>query len=283
MECRYCQAWNEADEHRCCHCGRRLRPAAARPAPDTYPISTSPAPALSELYVPLPEEAPARVAERRPQPDGIVYQRSLFRELPQVIPLPKSTSQQTTDARVSSPKAVRAPRQSRRISENQQSLEFVPPTPRSTKNAAEPVIYCDAPVALPTHRVMATALDWSMIVAALGLFLLTFQFFGGDVVLNKHTVPLFCGIALVLGLFYHFLFCICGGDTAGMHWTQLRLLNFDGQSPDREQRAYRLVGGCVSLLAAGLGLIWALVDEESLTWHDHMSKTFPSPYQRENP
>jgi hypothetical protein len=23
-------------------------------------------------------------------------------------------------------------------------------------------------------------------------------------------------------------------------------------------------------------LVWALVDEESLTWHDHISKTFPT-------
>jgi hypothetical protein len=27
-----------------------------------------------------------------------------------------------------------------------------------------------------------------------------------------------------------------------------------------------------------LGMLWALVDEEALTWHDHMSKTFPTPY-----
>jgi len=24
-------------------------------------------------------------------------------------------------------------------------------------------------------------------------------------------------------------------------------------------------------------LVWALVDEENLTWHDHISKTFPTP------
>ena len=28
--------------------------------------------------------------------------------------------------------------------------------------------------------------------------------------------------------------------------------------------------------SAGLGLLWSLADEESLTWHDHMSKTFPT-------
>lgn len=142
----------------------------------------------------------------------------------------------------------------------------------------ESLLYCNAPVALPTHRFMAAALDFSMVMIGLGLFLLTFYFAGGAVVLTRQTVPLFVGIAVVLSLFYHFLFCLCGGDTAGMQWTQLRLVDFDGHAPDREQRAYRLVGSCLSLVAAGLGLIWALVDEESLTWHDHISKTFPSPY-----
>jgi hypothetical protein len=33
----------------------------------------------------------------------------------------------------------------------------------------------------------------------------------------------------------------------------------------------------VSFIAAGIGLLWALVDEERLTWHDYMSKTFPTP------
>jgi len=37
-----------------------------------------------------------------------------------------------------------------------------------------------------------------------------------------------------------------------------------------------LAAACLSLCSAGLGLIWSLADEEGLTWHDHMSKTFPT-------
>jgi uncharacterized RDD family membrane protein YckC len=145
----------------------------------------------------------------------------------------------------------------------------------------EAVIYCDAPVALPAHRGLAMALDTSMILIALGLFVITFQLAGGAIVLNGQTIPLFAGIAAVFGFFYHFLFCIANGDTPGMCWTGLQLLNFDGHRPDRDQRAYRLVAKCLSVLAAGLGLLWALVDEEKLTWHDHMSRTFPSPRRHE--
>jgi hypothetical protein len=39
----------------------------------------------------------------------------------------------------------------------------------------------------------------------------------------------------------------------------------------------RQLASVLSLISAGLGLVWALVDEENLTWHDHISKTFPTP------
>jgi hypothetical protein len=54
-------------------------------------------------------------------------------------------------------------------------------------------------------------------------------------------------------------------------------LNFDGMPPTRNQRIVRVAAGCLSLLAGGLGLLWAAADEETLSWHDHMSKTFLTP------
>ena len=53
----------------------------------------------------------------------------------------------------------------------------------------------------------------------------------------------------------------------------LRVVNFDGYPADARQRLVRFVCACLSTLA-GLGLLWALFDEEKLTWYDHMSKTF---------
>jgi len=75
---------------------------------------------------------------------------------------------------------------------------------------------------------------------------------------------------------YRLLWCLGNGDTPGMRFAGLRLVNFDGRPPDRDQRLLRLGASVLSLASAGLGLVWALVDEESLTWHDHISKTFPT-------
>jgi len=142
----------------------------------------------------------------------------------------------------------------------------------------ERVIYCDAPVAIPAHRAMAVALDASVILIGLALFAGIYYFAGGELIFNARTAPLMIGIAAVFMLFYRVLWCLANGDTAGMRWAHLKLVNFDGRSPDRRHRLYRMGWSVLSLLAAGLGVLWVLVDEETLTWHDHMSKTFPTPY-----
>jgi hypothetical protein len=52
------------------------------------------------------------------------------------------------------------------------------------------------------------------------------------------------------------------------------VLDFDGRPPSRKQRLLRIAAGLLSVLPAGIGFLWALMDEEHLTFHDHISQTF---------
>jgi len=179
---------------------------------------------------------------------------------------------------VSPPRASRPQRPpTRRVSENQQALNFAghAATP-VLESQVDAVIYCDARAASAAHRFIATALDTSLILTAMGLFVGSFAIGGGPLNLDKTTVSALAAGAALIWFFYHFLFCLANGDTPGMRWTQLQLVNFDGRRPRRDQRMQRLFASCLSVAAAFLGIIWALVDEESLTWHDHISKTFPT-------
>jgi uncharacterized RDD family membrane protein YckC len=157
------------------------------------------------------------------------------------------------------------------VPEAQTAMDF-----RAPAGTAQPVIYCDAPVALPTHRLIAAALDASMVLLAVAGFLGIFFLCGGDIELSRRSAPFFAGVVIVVALFYRMLWCLANGDTPGMRAVGLRLVDFDGRRPDRDQRGLRQLAGLLSLVSAGLGLVWALVDEESLTWHDHISKTFPT-------
>lgn len=138
------------------------------------------------------------------------------------------------------------------------------------------VIYCDAPVALPTHRLLAATIDASLVGVAVGLFLAIFFISGGVMAFTQQNIPFFLGVAVLLALLYRSLWYLANGDSPGMRFAGLRLVDFDGRNPDREQRGMRQIASLLSIVSAGLGLVWALVDEESLTWHDHISKTFPT-------
>ena len=314
MECRYCQAANADDDHRCRRCGRRLRmspvytgSSAAAPvlqyeaAPvlqyEAAPVSQHEAapvlrhdagPVLHQEALdtssPMRRTASRTEAHRSPEPSAprrpITYQPSLFtsRELPLVVRFETLAPGSVQPApRKAQPSTHRQRR--RRVIPGQQALEFNPqfPQPARSSQPADGVIYCDAPVAVPAHRAMAAALDASIIVMALAVFGIVFRLAGGVFVLNAKTAPMFLGVTLCVVIFYRLLWCLANGDTAGQKWTRLRLVNFDGQTPTRAQRFYRTASGFLSLMAGGIGLLWGLVDEETLTWHDHISKTFPTP------
>jgi uncharacterized RDD family membrane protein YckC len=225
------------------------------------------APALHQTHRPPEPSAP-----RRP----ITYQPSLFtsRELPLVVRF-ETIAPDSVQPPPRKPRPSASRQRRRKAIPGQQALEFAHAS-RSSQ-PADGVIYCDAPVAIPAHRAMAAALDASIIAIALAVFGIVFHLAGGTFVLNARTAPMFMGVAAGVVVFYRLLWCLANGDTAGQKWTRLRLVNFDGQRPTRAQRFFRTASGFLSLMAGGIGLLWGLVDEETLTWHDHISKTFPTP------
>ena len=192
MQCRYCRAWNEADERRCVRCGRRADLAAPRPAPETY-MGAATAPSLEPLQMPAPDQRsrPAQAPSPFPAsyPSFSGTQASLFRDVSgqhKVIPIPTLTPMRPVEREESShPKRASKPRQSsprhssRRTNESQQALDFnfhpaagVEGAPgMNAGTRVQPVIYCDAPVAMPTHRLIAAAFDASMVLLSVGMFL----------------------------------------------------------------------------------------------------------------
>jgi len=293
MECRYCQAANADDDHRCRRCGRRMRMGPV------YTGSSAAAPVLQSRAAPVLQSRAAPVLQSRaapalqfdaapalhqthrpPEPSAprrpITYQPSLFtsRELPLVVRF-ETIAPDSVQPPPRKPRPSASRQRRRKAIPGQQALEFAH-APRSSQ-PADGVIYCDAPVAIPAHRAMAAALDASIIAIALAVFGIVFHLAGGTFVLNARTAPMFMGVAAGVVVFYRLLWCLANGDTAGQKWTRLRLVNFDGQRPTRAQRFFRTASGFLSLMAGGIGLLWGLVDEETLTWHDHISKTFPTP------
>jgi uncharacterized RDD family membrane protein YckC len=229
----------------------------------------------------MPAEAVPQVARTNSDPH-ISYQPSLFREglgAPKVIPIPTLVSSRAPAPEAPAIRRVptRATPRPRRPADRQQALQFQESETEAGLESQAELIFCEAPVALPGHRVLAALVDLSWILIGLGLFVATILFLGVDLVISRQTAPLLMAVGVVIALFYRSVWYFANRDTPGMSFAGLRLVDFDGRPPDREQRGLRQVASLLSLVAAGLGLVWALVDEENLTWHDHISKTFPTP------
>jgi uncharacterized RDD family membrane protein YckC len=164
-------------------------------------------------------------------------------------------------------------------SDMQGSLDFIPGVPlkaRRLKTDVDAQVFCDQPVATPTHRAVASAIDAAVILIGFGVLLGTFSLLGGNFGAGR-MLWIGMGAAFTLvTMLYGLIWAIAGRETAGMHFTDLQLITFDGFPLDSRSRALRFASAWLSFCSGGLGLLWAVADEENLTWHDHISKTFPT-------
>lgn len=123
---------------------------------------------------------------------------------------------------------------------------------------------------------MAAAADSIAVILGTAVFLALAAWAGVDFAVRSNLLILPVAIAAVVAVLYRGIWCLANRDTPGMQFAGLQLVDFDGRAPKRDRRIVRQFAGLLSLLSAGVGLIWALADDESLTWHDHISKTFPT-------
>jgi uncharacterized RDD family membrane protein YckC len=226
-----------------------------------------------------PFEASPPVSEpRRRQP----YQPALFatHDLGRVVPI-ESYQAKTSERRKAGPKPDKVSRSGDPAtldSVHRQTTLFTASATARQRHAAVETVRCqNAPVAAPAHRILAAVIDSSLILVAVGVVAtITYSLIGGEF-LRQNPAAFFGGLAAFFGLAYKLLWAMADTDSPGLRAVQLRTFNFDGRVPQTEERVRRLAWSCLSILPAGLGLLWALVDAEKLTWHDHSSKTFLTP------
>jgi uncharacterized RDD family membrane protein YckC len=81
------------------------------------------------------------------------------------------------------------------------------------------------------------------------------------------------GLALICAL-YHLLFSAVSPVTPGMLYAGISPCTFDGKRPSRAQRLKRLGAMLLSVVPVGLGVLWAVFDDDHMSWHDRLSQTY---------
>ena len=135
----------------------------------------------------------------------------------------------------------------------------------------------DAPIlhmASMSRRIMAAVVDGSLITAAfLAVVLLSGTHY--QAIASPKQLEIAVALALLMiGIFYQAFFFTLAEATPGMRYAGVSLCTFDNQSPDCGRRLGRLGALLLSLLPIGLGVLWAIFDEEHLSWHDRLSRTY---------
>jgi len=85
-----------------------------------------------------------------------------------------------------------------------------------------------------------------------------------------------CGMIVTLGFaaLYEWFFLTFAKVTPGMRYAQLSLCTFDEQVPSAAQIKGRMKAMLISVLPVGLGMVWTIFDEDQMSWHDRLSKTY---------
>lgn len=169
---------------------------------------------------------------------------------------------------------VRRPRSPKPSQTNQRHLELF--GNEEVLSQPEPTFICDTPIAPRMLRARAGVVDLLLMASGCIFAAAVFRLWvGADFTFDRHTMSFLALALITIPLFYRFLWAFAGLDSVGMRMAGLRLVDFDGNPPSRERRYHRIMGSLLSVLAAGMGLIWSFVDQYHLAWHDHISSTFP--------
>lgn len=273
MRCRYCGAENPHDEPRCTRCQRRLA-SDARPAPESYPvIETAVAPALDVASAPVAAKGPQLAASRKDAAPraSVAVQPALFpyREPRKVVGFEQYNSPAETRKGQDSNRS--APR--RRPVTGQSAFDFDAPVPPSRPLTREIHRRADYEVAPLRLRAMAAAFDLGLAVGFTAAFLLTVRLCLGFLPMETPFRFAYAAAAVMITGIYKLLWCTFGQVSLGLQGAHLNVVSFDGLRPTCGQRFLRLFAGWLSVASAGMGVLWALSDQETLTWHDHISQT----------
>lgn len=129
-----------------------------------------------------------------------------------------------------------------------------------------------------SQRFLAAMVDFTLVGFGFLLFAAVLGLTGTQMPGGKAAVGagvlLYCMIA---GL-YQTLFLTFADSTPGMLFAQVGLCTFDDENLTRKQRQRRILATLLAATPLGLGLLWALFDEDRLGWQDRISHSYQRSY-----
>jgi uncharacterized RDD family membrane protein YckC len=144
--------------------------------------------------------------------------------------------------------------------------------------ATEPQIWQPLHTAQLGLRAMAAAVDACILGTAFLAAITAFASWTAELPSLPVAAVAALGTLLVLFILYHLLFFTFSDSTPGMRYARIGLCTFSDENPTRSAMRRRTWAILLAACPLGIGLLWALVDDEGLGWHDRISRMYQRGY-----
>jgi uncharacterized RDD family membrane protein YckC len=149
---------------------------------------------------------------------------------------------------------------------------------RMARAAAEAEDVPIRPAALE-DRIMAALVDGALSFAGFLVFVFVFSSCTAHPPAGRTALAATSLALLATFVAYQWLFFRFGESTPGMTYARIALCTLDDDNPTRQAMQRRVGALLLSALPLGLGLLWAVFDEDQLGWHDRISGTYQRSYK----
>ncbi|MGA8213384.1 MAG: RDD family protein, partial [Candidatus Sulfotelmatobacter sp.] len=128
-----------------------------------------------------------------------------------------------------------------------------------------------------SRRILSAAIDDVIIASACLIFAVIFWRMTALHPPQLQLVELGAGLATLFWAAYQYLLMVYAGTTPGLYLARLELARFDGSPASRRLRRWRVLASFLSAGSLAMGYAWVFLDEDTLCWHDRITRTYLAP------
>ena len=215
----------------------------------------------------LPERKPPAPAARRLRNTNLIH----FPRLPFMPPPPDELAEPVIDK----PRILDVPDEIvQELADERTPLGDIALEAQAEEPQQHPEFDVPPQVAPLPMRFAAALIDAVLVGIAAAVFLTVVEFVTPGLPHNRMAIAVGLAAPSALWALYQYMFLVYGAATLGMRVTHLQVQTFAGEYATWGHRRARALAMMLSFMPLGLGIAWALADEDMLCWHDRITRTY---------
>jgi uncharacterized RDD family membrane protein YckC len=127
-------------------------------------------------------------------------------------------------------------------------------------------------------RFMSSLVDALLVAGGALAFVAAYAHAGGELLLGLPGLGALLGVLAVTHVLYQLLFFTFSDQTPGMRYARIGLCTLSDDNPTRAQMRRRILAQAVAVCPFGIGLLWIVLDDDGLGWHDRISGMYQRAY-----